>query len=159
MPRRKKRGPYAKATNGRRRGRRAARMVGHYGAGMGQALSSLKGYVAELMTQRSQLDAQIQAVEQALRVMGAPAPHAVAAPAPRGPRKGGRGRGPRAGSLKELVLKAMTGGGVMSVAAITDGVRAAGYKTKNKTLAKSVGIALTQLPGARKVSRGKFRLK
>ena len=151
MPRRKKRGPYAKATNGRRRGRRAARMVGHYGAGMGQALSSLKGYVAELMTQRSQLDAQIQAVEQALRVMGAPAPHAVAAPAPRGPRKGGRGRGPRAGSLKEF--------GVMSVAAITDGVRAAGYKTKNKTLAKSVGIALTQLPGARKVSRGKFRLK
>jgi len=159
MPRRKKRGPYAKATNGRRRGRRAARMVGHYGAGMDQALSSLKGYVAELMTQRSQLDAQIQAVEQALRVMGAPAPHAAATPALRGPRKRGGGRGLRAGSLKEFILKVLDGGGVMSVAAVAEGVRAAGYKTKNKTLAKSVGIALTQLPGVRKISRGQFRLK
>jgi hypothetical protein len=47
----------------------------------------------------------------------------------------------------------------MAVKDITEGVRRGGYETRNKTLAKSVGIALTQMPEVDKVGRGLFRLK
>jgi len=45
----------------------------------------------------------------------------------------------------------------MAVKDITKGVVRSGYKTKNKTLAKSVGIALTEMPTVEKVGRGQFR--
>ena len=44
----------------------------------------------------------------------------------------------------------------MRVAEITDAVVKAGYKTKNRTLAKSVGIALAHTPGVKRVERGVF---
>ena len=131
-------------------------------ADVGAAVGSLKSYCMELLTQRSQLDAKIAAVEQALRVMGSPGPRGRPAGRKTIVRRGGRrrgGRGPRAGSLKEHILSVISGGGIMAVKDITDGVLAAGYRTKNKTLAKSVGIALTELPGVKKVARGKFRCK
>lgn len=160
---RKGRKAVAKRSIKRRRVAKAKRATRK--AGAGGALSSLKTYRRQLVARRSELDAQIQAVDGALRVMGV----AVAARRPparvagriirrRPVRRRGR-RGPRPGSLKEYILGVLSGRGVMSVKDITGGVLAAGYKTKNKTLAKSVGIALTELPNATKVARGRFRAR
>jgi hypothetical protein len=128
---------------------------------MSGAICSLQGYCAELGAQREALDTQIQAVQQALAVMGMPVTAARAAV--RGPRRG-PGRppavgGPRPGSLKAFILNVLRGGGIRAVKDITAGVLDAGYKTKNRTLAKSVGIALTELKNVTKVGRGRFRLK
>ncbi len=45
----------------------------------------------------------------------------------------------------------------MTVKDVTTAVRKAGYKSKNKTLDKSVGVALSEMPGVKKVGRGTFR--
>lgn len=131
-------------------------------AGMSQAIQGLKSYVSGLMAQRAQLDAQIQAVEQALRAMGAAPAAAVAtrvAPGvPARGRPGGRG-GVRAGSMKDYILKVLANGRVMRVNEIAQAILDAGYKTKNKTLAKSVGIALAQMTQVKKVGRGRYRIK
>lgn len=149
MPRRKR-----KATRGR--GRQAASA-----GGMGRAVSTLQTALQELHGERSALDRQIAALSGALAAMGA------AAPQMRGPGRPGRpgrrpaaaGAGPRPGSLKDFIQKALGGGKTMSVKDITEAVRRGGYKTRNKTLAKSVGIALTEMPMVKKVARGKFRVK
>jgi hypothetical protein len=158
MPRRKRRKAVARKRLGKRRMMRRGRATGISGA-----IQSLRGYHGELRAQRSALDAQIHAVENALAVMGSPGalPRVGRGPGrPPGRRAGGgRGRGPRPGSLKSYVLDVLTGSGVMAVKDITAGVLAAGYKTKNRTLAKSVGIALTELKNVAKVGRGRFRLK
>jgi hypothetical protein len=132
--------------------------------GMHGALRSLQGYHTELVGQRNALDAQIQAVQNALAVMGMPTAYGRAPGPRRGPgRPPGRpragGRSPRAGSLKAYILDVLSGRGVMAVKDITAGVLAGGYRTKNKTLAKSVGIALTEMRNVTKVGRGRFRLK
>ncbi len=148
MPRRKRRVAGAKKVGPR--GRRAARPAG----GANQAVRSLLSYRGELLAQRAHFDAQIAAVDQALQVMGTkPAAGTLGR---RGRAKGG---GPREGSLKDFICRVLKSGGVMSVKDITEGVLKAGYQTKNRTLAKSVGIALTEMPSAQKVARGKFRLK
>jgi len=133
-------------------------------AGMSQAVQSLKSYLSGLTAQRAQLDAQIQAVEQALRVMGAtPTAAAAPAPAPAAPaaKRGrpARGGGVRPGSMKDYILKVLAGGRVMRVNEIAQAILDAGFKTKNQTLAKSVGIALSQMPQLKKVGRGKYRIK
>ncbi len=124
------------------------------GAGVNErtAIQSLNAYRNRLMTQRDAIDAKIGALDAALSVMGS-VPAATAGL--------GRGRhGPREGSLKQYVAGVLErDGSVMSVKEITKGVLAAGYKTKNRTLAKSVGIALAEMPGVRKVGRGKFQAK
>ncbi len=128
--------------------------------GLSSALRGVQSYHMELLAQRRALDAQIGAVENALAVMGRPA-----APAQRAAGRPGRppgrppGGAPRPGSLKSYLVDVLSGQGVMTVKDITSAVLAAGYKTKNKTLAKSVGIALTELKGVTKVGRGRFRLK
>ena len=69
-------------------------------------------------------------------------------------------RGRRAGSLKDQIAKILSvGKGAMAVRDITARVLKSGYKTRNKTLAKSVGIALTQMPDVVKIGRGVFRRK
>ena len=110
----------------------------------------------ELSVQRDSLDEQITMIDKALTAMGT-RPTAMrmarrgAAPA---------GRGPRAGSLKEFIVKVLSGRkGAMAVKDISAGVLKAGYTTRNKTLAKSVGIALTQMPQIVKVGRGLFKMK
>ena len=67
--------------------------------------------------------------------------------------------GPRPGSLKSVITTVLTGKGIMAVKDITAGVLKAGYKTRNKTLAKSVGIALAEMKNVAKIGRGRFRLK
>jgi hypothetical protein len=133
-------------------------------AGMTGAVGSLQDYRAELAAQRGALDVQIQAVDSALAVMGAPVAARRAKAGRRGPgRPPGRataaGKTFRPGSLKACLANVLSGGGIMAVKDITAGVLKSGYKSKNKTLAKSVGIALTEMKGVAKVGRGRFRLK
>ena len=155
--RRKKAG--RKTTTVARHGRTAARAPRRSAAaassGASAAVHALQSHCASLVASRAQLDAEIQAVEEALRVMGG----ARTAAAPRGGAGRGGRRGPRAGSLKEYIARVLKGRGVMAVKDITEAVRAAGYPTRNQTLAKSVGITLTKMPQIRRVKRGHFSLK
>jgi len=64
----------------------------------------------------------------------------------------------RTGSLKYYIERVLAAGGTMSVKDITAAVLRAGFKTKNKTLGTSVGIALSQMPNVKKVARGKYAL-
>jgi hypothetical protein len=125
------------------------------GGGVGSAVSSLQALYAELLAQRAGLDGQLAAVAGALRAIGT----TVAAPRAAALRVSGGGRGGwRTGSLKAHIAQVLRGGGVLAVKDITSGVMKSGYKTKNKTLAKSVGIALTEMRGVVKVGRGQFKL-
>lgn len=136
------------------------------------ALANLTAARSSLIGQRENLDRQIAAIDQALVAFGGHAPAvSVAAAAPtaraggrrrgggrRGGGRGGRGRrGVRPGSLKDYIHRVLAGGGVMAVKDIATGVVKAGFKSKNKTLAKSVGIALARMPGVKRMGRGKFR--
>lgn len=134
----------------------------------GNLLVALNRYHRSLVDQLGSIQAEVTAVENAIRQMGAtPVVRSSRsatsfAPIANGKTKGkGRGRhGPRAGSLKEYIVRALTGKGVMAVKDITSSVLALGYKTKNKTLAKSVGIALAELRNrVERVGRGKFKLR
>lgn len=156
---RRRKAAVGRTTRGGRRGARRARR-----AGLSQVVSGLQKYRSELLGERKKLESQLAAVDAALRSMGA----AVAAPRPagrpgrapaRGPARAAAGAGPRPGSLKDHIIRVLSRGGTMSVKDITAGVLASGYKTTNKTLPKSVGIALAEMPTVRRVARGRFRLK
>lgn len=137
--------------------------------GRSTVLGALHSYHRTLVDQFNAVKAELEAVENTITQLGdAPA----MAAARRGPGRppgskaasgGGKGRGrhgPRAGSLKEYVVRALNGKGVMAVKDITSAVMSLGYKTKNKTLAKSVGIALTELKDrVQRVGRGQFKLR
>ncbi len=127
------------------------------GAGV---VASLQGARGELLAQRDALENQISALDAALAAFGAAAAGGSysARRAGGGGAAGARTEGVRSGSLKEFLIRVLSAaGGEMSVKDITAGVLRAGYKTRNQTLAKSVGIALTQTPGIKKVGRGKFK--
>ena len=47
----------------------------------------------------------------------------------------------------------------MRVQDIEKAVRAGGFKTKNKTLGKSIGIALLDMQGVERVARGLYELR
>ena len=47
----------------------------------------------------------------------------------------------------------------MGVKDVTAAIRKAGYKSKNKTLDNSVGVALADMPNVLKVGRGQYRLR
>lgn len=127
------------------------------------ALANLTAARSSLIGQRENLDRQIAAIDQALLAFGGHAPavfNSAAAPTARagGQRRGGaRKGGVRPGTLKDYIHRVLAGGGVMAVKDIAAGVVKAGFKSKNKTLAKSVGIALAKMPGVKRVGRGKFR--
>jgi len=100
------------------------------------------------------LDSKIAAIEQALSALHGRLPSGPRPAAARG-RAAGRYR---AGSLKDYILRVLSGGQTMAVKDITESVTRAGYQSRNKTLAKSVGIALAQMPELTKVGRGRYRL-
>lgn len=141
--------------------KKVARTVKRKRRGPTQPASGLPNLVAqltrtrnELVARRDALGAQIAALDGALTAMGAKtAARLVVAKAV------GR-RGPRAGSLKDHIARVLReAGGPMRVKDIAAGVLQAGYQTKNQTLAKSIGIAMRQMPDVRKVRRGVFRYK
>jgi hypothetical protein len=116
--------------------------------------SSLQLYRDQLLQRRDQIDAQLEAIEQIMAGMGGMAVRSSRA----GDDGGAVSSGARAGSLKEFIVQVLRGRGVMRVAEITNAIKRAGYKTKNKTLSHSVSVALTEIPGAKKVGRGQFRM-
>lgn len=159
-----------------RRVRSTARAAARTGAGAAMNSSlvgTMEAAYADLHAQRSALDVQIGALDAALAALRGGAPRAAAT---RGRRRAGRptrapgkakrrGRAPRAtggvrsGSLKDYIQRVLSAGTPMSVKDVTSGVTKAGFKTKNKTLATSVGIALANMPSVARVSRGVFKLK
>ena len=126
------------------------------------AVAQLTQVRDNLLEQRATLDDQIAKVDKALTAMDAPwssgGARRSATARPARSRRPTRGR--RSGSLKECIAKVLTGPrGAMTVKDITAAVLKSGYRSKNKTLAKSVGIALTQMKDMTKVRRGVFRKK
>ena len=128
---------------------------------MTSALASLTEARNHLVTQRDALDGQIAVIERALADLGGAAPRArISVRAAKRPTGRGRRGGRRPGALKDRIAAVLaTRKGPMAVKDITAAVMKTGYKTQNKTLAKSVGIALTQMPEVAKVRRGTFKLK
>ncbi len=121
-------------------------------------LLQMQTYRNDLLDQRTQIISQIDAIDKALTLMGAPTRTAGRKPG-RKPVRGRRGGTTRAGSLKSYIDKVLRGRtGAMAVKDVSASVLRAGFKSKNKTLAKSVGIALGQMPNVHKVSRGLFRM-
>ncbi len=57
----------------------------------------------------------------------------------------------------DVVIDTVPIGKPMRVIQITAAVLKAGYSTKNKALAKSVGVALREMLGVKKVGRGTLR--
>ncbi|MBU0639181.1 MAG: hypothetical protein KKB50_09980 [Planctomycetes bacterium] len=160
------RGVPRKKITRKRAGRRAASKATPYG--LGGAIASLSAHRGRLIAQRDELDNEIGAIDSALAaISGRPATvtrwSAARKPAATPKRKTARragARAPRKGSLKEHIAKVMqVRRGVMAVKDITAGVLKTGYKTKNKTLAKSVGTALTEMRNVTKIGRGKFRME
>ena len=118
-------------------------------------LLQMQTYRNDLLAQRDQVSLQIDAIDKALAAMGG----AVRSSGRKsiGGRRAGKAR---AGSLKSYIERVLrTRGGRMAVKDVATAVRKAGFKTKNKTLAKSVGVALSEMSNVRKVSRGTFCLK
>ena len=146
-----------KTMGGKKTGPRAGRRAGVAHTAMPDVISSLTRAHNDLAAQRAVLDAQISAIEQALATMGGTfMARAQVRPVVAGATRGRR----RSGSLKEYIGRVLSAkSGPMAVKDITAAVMKAGYPTRNKTLAKSVGIALTQMPEVRKVGRGPFRMK
>lgn len=159
MPRSKRRKAAGKPKSLKRGPRKMHRASGGTAGApvLASAIANMQAAHAQLLVQRTELDAQIAALDAALATMGAAGARAVA---PRVGRPPGRpaATGFRSGSLKDYIARVLQGRGVMAVKDITDAVQRFGYKSKNKTLAKSVGIALTEMPSVSKVGRGKFRM-
>lgn len=131
-------------------GKRRGRPPGSGGANaQGRMLSAAQSYRTQLLSERAAIDGRLAALDTALSVMGGRTGFPGRTPT---------GRGFRAGSLKDYLHKALSGRGPMAVKDITQAVIEQGLKSKNKTLAKSVGIALSAMAGVQKVSRGLFQL-
>ena len=129
------------------------------GLGRADGISAVVGDIQrhrdELATQRADLDSQMAALDQALAVLGAAAPARKTLPG-----KGRRGASYRPGSLKAYIHQVFrTYSGAMAVKDVTAAVRKAGYKSKDKTFAKSVGVALRAMRNVTKIGRGVFRAK
>ncbi len=135
--------------------RTAPRQSGTTGTGIAGVIRELSAYRDQLAAQRAEVDSQIAAVEGALAALGA-----AVGPAMTRATSLRRGAGFRQGSLKDHIARVLGARrGPMSVKDITAAVRAAGYRTKNKTLDKSVGNALGEMRQVVKVARGQYRLR
>lgn len=132
------------------------------------AMASLTSLRGNLVAERDALERRIAALNNAIAAFGGSAAGGRSAgPAAGGGAGGGGGRGrgrrsgPRRGSLKEYILNSMKSGQPAYVKDITNSVVKSGYKSKNKTLAKSVGIALAEMVRSGHVvkeGRGQFRV-
>lgn len=145
-------------------------------SGVAGAVQGLLSARSALVAQRDQLDRRIASLDEVIDDFGGAVPVAVkrGKPGPKpgkragakpGPRPAAAGHGPkppRRGSLKEFILGAMKPGQVARVGEIATTVVKMGYKSDNKTLAKSAGIAMAEMVRSKhlkKVGRGRFKLR
>lgn len=145
----------------RKRARKVGRPSGRNGAGVLDGLVTARDALVE---QRTQVDQQIASLDQIIAGFGGigstSAPASGTKRGPGRPRGSKGASGHRPGSLKDVILKVMSRNGKpMAVKDIADRVVKSGYKSKNKTLSKSVGIALLDMKAVKKISRGTYALK
>lgn len=130
--------------------------------GMSAAVAGLSQAKAALLSQRDLIDGQMAELDRMIAQYGgsvAAAPRVGRPPGSGRMLAGGSGGAYRPGSLKDVIHGVLAGaGGAMAVKDIAEGVVSSGYKSKNKTLAKSVGIALTDMKGVKKIGRGLYGL-
>lgn len=139
--------------------------------GPARLLSDMHAYHSDLSAQRMTLDAQIEAVANAMQTLGGGTP-AMARPAKsKGAVKLGRpkgsgarrgrppGQAPRKGSLKDYIVRVL--GQVSKPLSPNDiGTRVvkAGFKTKAKDLTKAVSNTLPTLKNIQRVGFGQYKL-
>ncbi len=138
-----------------RTARAAPRQPAPTGAGLAGAVGQLRAYQDELAGQRAQIEAQLAAVESALSALGATASVATRRVTTRG-----RGAAARQGSLKDHIARVLGArSGPMAVKDVAAAVLKAGYKSRDKTLAHTVGKLLAAMPNTVRVARGQYRLR
>ncbi len=130
------------------------------GGATDQLVSDMQLLHADLASQRASLDAQIDAVADAMRVLGSATPIASVRGRGRAPVRRGRpaGGAVRAGSLKEYIVRVLgQSAKPMSPNEIGTRVIKAGYKTKSKDLTKAVSNALPQVKGIKRTGFGQYQ--
>ena len=118
----------------------------------------MKVHQSELLAQRTSLDAQIDAVAQAIEGIGAATPRGRT---PRASKKRGRPVQAvgRPASLKNYIVRVLRqSSNPMSLQEIGTRVKKSGYKTKTKDLAKAVSNALPGLKHVKRAGHGKYQM-
>ncbi len=140
-----------------KRGRAApAAQTRSHAAARGPAglLGDVRTWRAELAARQAELANQVAALDQLLAVLDGVAPKAATTPGPRGRSRGRVRQGP----LKSFVVRVLRAARrPMRRIEIADAVLKAGYKSRDKTFAKSVGVALRTVPGVKKLGRGVYQ--
>ncbi len=127
-------------------------------SGFAGIIDAMNAQQSELLTQRTSLDAQIDAFARAMETIGAATPTRVTR------RVGKKRRRPveavgRPGSLKSYIVRVLRQSSKpMSLQDIGTRVKKAGYKTKAKDVAKSVSNKLAGLKSVKRVGYGKYQL-
>ena len=117
-------------------------------------LDRLRACRDELAAQRAALDAQVAALDQAIAALGGSVASVKV-------HRGGRRRpAVRKGTLPAYISQVLHAHhGPMAVKEVAVAVLKAGYKSRDKTLPKTVGKYLAAMPGVQKVGRGVYRAK
>jgi hypothetical protein len=122
-------------------------------------VSSLQSSHRALVAERDTLSAQIAALESAMNAVSGSGVVRNGKAAMRKARDGSAAEY-RAGSLKDHVHRVLSKSSTpLPVSEIAASVVRSGFKSKNKTLATTVGIALADMPGVRRVKRGVYGLQ
>jgi len=145
----------AKATHAGTRGRPLAAAGGCAGL-----LDDVRSARDQLASRQTQLAAQVAALDELLESLGGSAAKPAHRRSPTVQRTRRSSYGARDGSLKSYIDRVLRQARKpMRVVEITSAVRKAGFKTTNKTLAKTIGNTLPQMPTVKKVERGVFKAK
>lgn len=173
MPRQKKVTVGAHFTGGKRG--RKSRLSGYTYTDLQNELRRRESMLQGLMTQRQQINQQLQVIDQQIAAEGGTVPTgdwSTAARPRRGrppgsgkakwlaaPKHGRRGPGRPRGSLVESLHKVLTGT-QMSVVNVCDAVKKAGYQTTSPNFRTIVNAALLANPSVfKKIERGVYTAK
>ncbi|MGE3181996.1 MAG: hypothetical protein AB7N71_10220 [Phycisphaerae bacterium] len=144
------------------------RKKGSGAAGAGSAIAGLQSAKSALVAQQDQIEKQIRSIDEIMSSLGTAATATAMSRTSHASANGHRATGKkpkgnsghRVGSLKDMIHQTLLHAGrPMAVKDIAEQVVASGYKSKNKTLAKSVGIALLDMKSVKKVARGTYAAK
>jgi hypothetical protein len=117
----------------------------------------MRAHHEALVAQRSAMDAQIECIGRAIEAMGTAAPARAAKRMVKRGRPAGKGM--RAGSLKDFIMRVLRQQGKpMSPREIGTKVVSAGFKTKARDLTKAVSNTLPQVANVKKVGFGLYQI-
>jgi len=153
-------GKLARGAVARRPRKKAAIALRAQTGGTARLLSDIRAWRNELAAQQVRLATQLESLDELLATFDRAAPKPTAGRALKGRRIRGSRGGAREGSLKSYIERVIRAARKpMRRVEITAAVLKAGYKSRNKTLAKSVGVALRTMPSVKRIGRGVFRAK